>query len=326
MLAFPAVLRDGGLMSNSIRVSIAFVVVSSACGISSSGRTAGGDVAEDPGTALQCSSSLTCSAPSSASKQTICGQIYDLETNAPLAEGPVGTPCTAVTASGACSLAIEAYDAIAFGTNPSSAPPVGHGAIEVDTCGRFRIPDVDVSAIGGPFVGLVVDDATGRGTAGTTVPVAVALPKVAGTASSGVETWIARESTVARWSYSRGPALSEGVFVPIFRAHQVGTAGTDPFELQSGVTVTRGGSVTEGFYFGATALERATVDAAAAATGANGTVLVRNASISEAVVYGGDGGLETGCRWAPHAGMSLPHTVFVQIFRPTNVIGETCAR
>ena len=58
-----------------------------------------------------CSAKLACPAPTDGT-QTICGQIYDFETNQPFAQtGAIGTPCATGATTGPCALGIKAYDA-----------------------------------------------------------------------------------------------------------------------------------------------------------------------------------------------------------------------
>lgn len=306
----------------STRISLVVMVVAAAC--AAPGAMSGDD--DEPGedVRLQCNVPLACPAPSSATKQTICGQLYDLETGAMLRDA-AASACTTIAESGPCSLGIEVYDAISFADNSATTTPLTHGAVEIDGCGRFVIPDIDVNAIG-PFVGLAIDDPANPGPTGSTVTVAIAARKSAGTATDGVEAWVVKESTTTQWTSTGGPALSGGVFVPMFRAHKLGTPDTDPFEPQSGVTFTSLGSTQE-FYFEAETMPRTTVDTAAVATGVNGTVLVSSASIHDGATYSGSGGLDDpdSCRWSIHPGMSQPYIVFVQIFRPLDQVGFQCS-
>ncbi|MCX5748580.1 MAG: hypothetical protein NT062_39530, partial [Proteobacteria bacterium] len=70
-----------------------------------------------------CDATFACPAPTDATTQTICGQLFDLESGSKFrAPGAMGTPCSASTTDGPCSLAIAAYDALAFGSNPQTAP------------------------------------------------------------------------------------------------------------------------------------------------------------------------------------------------------------
>lgn len=92
------------------------------------------------------------------------------------------------------------------------------------------------------------------------------------------------------------------------------------------MTLTKTGNVVPQYYFAAEALDRTTIDTAAVTTGVNGAALIANANPNEGLVYGGTGGLSdpASCRWEPHLGMSLPGIVFIQIFRPLDVIGQQC--
>jgi hypothetical protein len=307
----------------STRISLVAMVVAVAC--ADPGPTSGGD--DDDGTQdvrIQCAAPVACPAPTSATKQSLCGQIYNFENNDKLLGSSSGA-CTATTESGPCALTIKPHDAIAFAQNPAQVAPLAHGSAEIDGCGRFRITDIDTNAIG-PFIALAVDDAAHVGPPGSTVTVAIATPKVAGTATDQLEAWVVKESTTTQWAASGGPALMDGVFVPVFRAHKLGTPETDPFEPQSGVTFTSLNTSLDDYYFGPEAVDRMTIDAAAVATGANGTVLVRGASIQDAVAHSGTGGLSdtTNCRWPRHAGMTSPGVVFIQLFRPTDQVGAQC--
>jgi hypothetical protein len=310
------------MMLVSMRCALLVIVVASACG-GSIAREGGDDGTDAAANAYQCSAPVACPAPSSG-KQTICGQLYDLQTNAKLGDTSVGTACSTTT-TGPCSLAITAYDALAFGQNPASVAPLQTGSVEIDSCGRFRVTDITITGIS-PFVALVIDDAAGRGPTGTTVTTAIATPKIADTATAELEAWIVTQSTTAQWAASGGPALSAGVFVPLFRAHNLGTPDTDPFEPQAGVTVTKNGFPISQFYFEPELLDRTTIAPVATTTGVNGTALIANAMVAEGVAYGGSGGFtDAACRWQPHVGMSLPGVVFVQIFRPLSVVGQQCS-
>jgi hypothetical protein len=81
------------------------------------------------------------------------------------------------------------------------------------------------------------------------------------------------------------------------------------------------------FYFQAAQTTRHDVDTSATVTGANGTALINDASLSfSGLPYDGTGGLTdtVNCKWDTKAGQTLPGVVFIQIFRPINVFGKTC--
>ncbi|HEX2686995.1 MAG TPA: hypothetical protein VHN14_10275, partial [Kofleriaceae bacterium] len=102
-----------------------------------------------------CAARLACPPPA-AGKQTICGQIYDFENDQPFAQaGATGASCAPGATTGPCSLAIKAYDAVAFAMTGGGA--LTTGAVYVDDCGRYRVPDIAQPI--GPFVALAIDDA-----------------------------------------------------------------------------------------------------------------------------------------------------------------------
>lgn len=256
-------------------------------------------------------------------KQTICGQIYDLETGEPFADpGATCARCAAPADTGPCSIGVRAFDAIQFGTNPQTATPLEVGDTYVDDCGRYKLENVTPPS--GPFVGLGLDDAT-AGPGGTTVAVGVATPTAPGTATQELDAFVVSAAATTGWTESGGPSIADGMFVAVFRAMR---AGQTP---QAGVTITRNGAAIpdDDSYFVATEATRTTIDPLATETGANGTAIVEPASIAEgATAYGADPGpLPAGCAWEQHAGVALPGIVFVQVFRPLDSgAGEVCPR
>lgn len=266
-----------------------------------------------------CNAPIACPAPA-AGKQTICGQLFDFETNQPFAAaGAMGTRCTGTATSGPCALGIRAFDAIAFGTNPATAVPLAVGETYLDDCGRYRLKDITVPA--GPFIGLGIDDANMAmaGPAGVTNAIGIATAKTPDMATRGFEGFIAAKTTTDAWAASGGPPLSGGVYALVFRAHKTGT------DNQAGITMTRAGSPAPAndFYFTPAQTSRTTVDPSANVTGQNGTALVINASVAEALAYSG-AGLPAECTYTTHAGASLPNILFIQVVRPINAIGMTC--
>ena len=280
---------------------------------------------------IPCGQPISCPAGSDSSKQTICGQLYDLETGAPFADaGAGGAPCSGPpAAAGPCALQLTAYDAVQFGMNPMTAIPLTVGNAYVDTCGRFRL--TDVSTPGGPYIGIGIDDASAgnMGPAGVTNAVGIAVPKFGGSATKDVEGFIVKQSTTQAWEASGGPALANGIYVGLFRAHCTGAGCTgDAFAPQPGVSFTKSGTAIPSLdsYFVATDTMRTTIDPTATATGANGTGLLDMVSVNDGFVYSGTGGITdtTDCRWQTAAAAALPNIVFVQVFRKQNQIGKTC--
>ena len=276
-----------------------------------------------------CSAPFACPTPSSGTKQTICGQLYDLETNQPFAAPQAsGAKCGTPTSSGPCALMIQAYDAIAFGMDPMTAQPLTNGGVEIDDCGRYRVKDIDIPS--GPFIGLGIDDAntTNMGPMGVTNTTGVATPKSGGAVTKDLEAWIVKASTTTSWQTTGGPPLSGGIYVAIFRTHKLGNG--DPLANQAGVSITKSGSTSPAndYYFVSTETNHTNIDAAATATGVNGTGLFTNASVNDNLVYSGVGGIAdtVNCKWETHAAASLPFIVFLQVYRPQNQIGKTCSQ
>lgn len=258
---------------------------------------------------------FACEQPAQG-KQTICGQLHDLETGMPFTDGKATcTPCAATTATGVCSLGLRALDAIKFAQNPQDPGAIlTTDAIVLDDCGRFKIPNITLPT--NPFVGIGIDDAAPgmAGPPGTTNAIGMATPAVANQALKDFEAFVAPTSTTDAWDVD-GPPVSGGIFVAIFRAMREGQAN------QAGVTILKGASPisADDFYFAGAA--RTAIDPGATSTSANGTALVTNAALEG---YLGAGGLPAECVYEGHAGVSIPNVLFIQIFRPTDASGQTC--
>jgi hypothetical protein len=208
--------------------------------------------------------------------------------------------------------------------SPATAPPLTTGALYLDDCGRYRVPEIAQPT--GPFVALAIDDAdlTKAGPSGTTNAVGFATPKGMNLATKDFEAFIVRAATYAGWT--GGPSLAAGIYAPVYRGHRAGT------DLATGVTFTFGPmasppptmtDASRDFYFTAGSTNRTSLDGNAGATTTNGTVLVSGANLGE--LYSGQGGgLPAECRWDIHAGAAIAGAVFIQIFRPTNAPGLSC--
>jgi len=277
-----------------------------------------------------CTGAFSCPTPA-AGKQTICGQLYDAETNNKFQGAATGAACGSGDTTGPCALAINAYDAIAFGMNPTGATPLANGGVYIDDCGRFRV--TSVAQPSSPYIGLGFDDANAAnmGPNGETNTTGVAVNAQPDTATQNVEAWIVKKSTTDGWTSSGGPPVSGGIYVAIYRTHKCDATGTctgDAFANQSGVTITKSGSTlpNNDYYFTAAETGRTTIDGATNATGSNGTGLLTGASVNDLLVYSGTGGITdtTNCKWESHAAASLANIVFFQIYRPQNQIGHTC--
>ena len=268
-----------------------------------------------------CAVPLACPAPTDG-KQTICGQLFDFETNTPFAlPGATGKACTAPAATGPCGVGLRAYDAVAFAMNPMTAP-LSTGQVIIDDCGRYQVPEIPVPATG--FIALGLDDGM-AGPGGQTNATGVAAPAAMNTATRDLDAFIVPATTTTAWATSGGPTIASGYYVPVFRGHKTGS------DLVAGVTVTFGPmsapppastDTNRDFYFASDATTRNTLSATAAATGVNGTALFGGANLGE--LYSGAGALPAECRWDIHAGASTPGVVFIQVFRPINNGSSTC--
>jgi hypothetical protein len=270
-----------------------------------------------------CGAKLPCPTPTDG-RQTICGQIYDFETDEPFAQpDATGAPCAAGATSGPCTLGIKAFDAAAFVGNPTGTPPLATDPVFIDDCGRYRVSEIAQPA--GPFVALAIDDAV-MGPGGTTNAVGIATAKNPNSATKDFDAFIVRSATTTRWGAT--PPLASGIYAPIYRGHHTGR------DLASGVTFTFAPAMPQtyptmtdtnrDFYFTGCPTNRTALDPAASTTSTNGTALVSGANLNE--VYAGAGGLSPAsqCIWEVHPGAAIPGVVFIQIFRPTNAPGQTC--
>lgn len=277
----------------------------------------------DPGTGVTtcvgtgaggCSARLACPV-GTGGKQTICGQIFDFETGQPFAaSSATGAQCGTGATAGPCALGFKTYDAVAFAQSGGAGGALTTGAVYIDDCGRFRIPDVSQPAAA-PVIALGVDDIAAPGPTGLTNAVGVTTTAIANGASRDVEAFVVKPSTTAGWS---GTSLATGIFALVFHNSLAGSA------LAAGVTMTRNGAAGDTahtFYFGPAAANRMTLDSNARATGVNGTALYNIVNPMLTDMYSGTGGLPSGCNWEAHGGVALPGLVFVQTFRPT---GSTC--
>lgn len=280
-----------------------------------------------------CNAPFACPTPTEANRLTICGQLYDFETNAKLqgtdASGAACDPAMPAT-SGPCALAMNAFDAVSFATNPATASPLPNEGIYIDDCGRYRFTNIDTNGTS-PFIGLGIDDAgMQNGPAGTTVTVGVATPKTSPVVRD-FEAYTVKAATVQGWTTSGGtgaPSLAEGFYVASYRRHKL-AAGVDRHARQDGVQFAKSDApltdLGEDWYFTASSVDHMTLDPALGVTGMSGTVLVENRSVAEGAAFGGIGGLGTGCEWEPHVAANIPGVVFIQLYRKVDMTPGSCA-
>jgi hypothetical protein len=270
-----------------------------------------------------CGAALACPQPS-AGKQTICGQIFDFETGDGLAAATAsGTRCDPATpaTTGPCAVRITAYDAVAFSSNPNDPNArLAVGDNYLDDCGRYRLTDVTPPPAT-PFIALGMDDIdpTKAGPMGVTNAAGIATGRAPDMATKDVELFAVSGATSAKWQSTGGPPINGGIYAMVFRAKRA------PSKLpQADVTVIKSGAPTPGtdHYFVDTDVTRERIDATAIVTGANGTALVTNATLSD--VYTGTSALPAECRWSVHVAATVPFVVFVQVARPVNQPNMTC--
>jgi hypothetical protein len=251
-----------------------------------------------------CSADIPC--PSAVNgKVTLCGRLYDLETNQKLeAAAPTAQQCGSGGASdGPCELGVEVYDAINFAQNPGGAAPLNHMAVYIDDCGRYKIEGITPPS--STFMGIGVDDASGG--ADNHKLTGVALPAAANQTINGFTTYSETNATDTSWSTqaSQNPGFAaEGVYVGIFLHAGAPVAG---------VTLKASGSTdpTNDFYFNDASNDtRTTLDGTLDATGQNGTGLMIN--IAGLAQMTGTGAETSGCIWPTDQGASIPGVVFVQ--------------
>lgn len=272
-----------------------------------------------------CSTPLAGCTTAAANTMTVCGRLYDIEDDTAI--GLTSTDTSMCPAggedTGACSLQVLPFDAIAFSTNPTGTPPLTSSELYLDHCGRFRIKDIEPA--GAPFIGLGVRNHPSHDTGNKLT--GVAFPTSAGPSGgtkADVVAYTTRGSTDTAWATSSGlgGSLAQmGVYVNIYR--DSGTPA-DPLagNLAAGVQILRGGSPipSNDYYFADADSARTEVDAGLTETGANGSGLVLGLP-SLAPFTGSMGPLPGGCQWYSANGASIPNVVFVQIHTP---VGTGC--
>ena len=264
-----------------------------------------------------CSAELPCMAPS-AGKLTLCGRLYDTETDQVIAApGATGAPCNpaAPTADGPCSLSVKFYDALVFQMDPQNATPLVPASLLVDDCGRYQVRDLPETSFG--FVGAGVDDAMGQTDRHHLTGVATADAQAK--PARGFRLYATRKTTEQAWTTAGTPAggafATQGVLAMVYRHRGMPVAG---------VSARRGGNVipSDDFYFTDAAATRTTVDRTPTMTGANGTALVINSA--SPAPHDGVGGEPAGCRWPSALAATIPGVVFVQLKDAESTTGGPC--
>lgn len=266
-----------------------------------------------------CTGPIACPAPS-ANRITICGQLYDSQTDQPIAApGATGAACPGTpTADGPCSLRIQFFDALEFAMNPATATPrLPAGGLTVDDCGRYRAVDLPQAGFG--FMGVAVDDAVGA--TDRYRQTGVALANEAALPARGFRAYATRITTDMAWSTTAGLTgatfATRGVLAAIF------TYGGAPV---SGVTLTRGGgtATADDYYFSDSNAQRTTVDAARNVTGNNGTALVVDTVNAGVTDHSGMGAEPASCQWPSSLAAAIPNVVFMQVKAAEMSVGVAC--
>lgn len=279
-----------------------------------------------------CGGTFLCPAPNDG-KVTICGQLINVEDNTVIqGANPTGALCDPAnpTADGPCSLKVSFYDAVAFAGNPDTAMPLPSGTVDIDDCGRYRGPSIDVPGTA-PYIGVAVEAADSGNTLWKRTGVAVEVAP--NFLESKARTYAVRKTTIDMWSSSAGVAYNfwdRGVYVPLFMSGVPVIDRDDPAnnvpKRVAGVTITSAGNpdASRDFYFSDTDPNMATtVDSALNATGANGVGLMVD---SDLVMHSGTGGEPGGCVWPSNLADAVPKVAFIQerIAELSGMPGEPC--
>ena len=264
-----------------------------------------------------CAAELPCMPPTSG-RLTLCGRLYDTETDQVIAAaGATGVPCNpaAPTADGPCSLKVQFFDALAFQMDPVNATPLVPASLLVDDCGRYQVRDLPGTSFG--FIGAGVDD--GMGVADSHILTGVATAEALAAPARGFRLYATRKTTDTSWTTAAtlgSPRFAaQGVLAMVFHHRGAPVAG---------VVARRGGNVipADDYYFTDATASRTALDKTKIMTGDNGTALVINSSAPTA--HDGQGGEPAGCKWPATLAATIPGVVFVQVKDAESTGGGPC--
>lgn len=279
------------------------------------------------GTGGGCGEEIKCG-PHTGGRVSLCGRIWDTETETPLPEDmAISTnrcdPANPTT-SGPCSLRLRFFDALDFAMNPQGAMPiVPPDGVYVDGCGRYRGLNMTPATFG--FMGIAVDDAPGITPTTPHRLTGVATTNTFGNPGQRFHAYATRSSTDTTWTTGAGLAGSSfaerGVLAIVFTYNGM---------PRSGVQVRRNGSPTpsgDDFYFSdtmptANPARSMVGPSSQTTTGANGTVLVINSNTP--IAHDGIGAEPSGCVWPSNLAASIPGVVFMQIKDAETPAGAAC--
>jgi hypothetical protein len=253
----------------------------------------------DDGALPACGQPLPCPV-ASGSTTTICGQLYDLESDDRLgATEGAATRCDPfqVGESGPCSYKLELYDALAFSMGSTTQLRYEADDLVYDSCGRFRVTGL---AAGGS--GLTAIAARGEVASGIT------LRATAGGTYADQRVYTVTRATNTSWSeqLGRDNIAWNGVYVSI---HMV----PPTFEPVAGVAlIGSAGGQNANFYFADTSPTlRSTIEPTLNATGPNGTALLLDQPTLGTFSSSG-GALPGNCSWNTIQGGNIPGVYLVQ--------------
>jgi hypothetical protein len=258
------------------------------------------DASDGPPGLPACGQPLPCPA-AAGTAATICGQLYDLESDDPLgATEGAATRCDPfqLIEAGPCSLKLELYDAINFANGSTTQLDYTPDDLVYDSCGRFRVTGLTPGGSG-------ITAVAARGEISSAIHVRVAA---AGT-STDQRLYTVSSTTNAAWSKQLGrkDLRSTGVYVSI---HVVPPS----FAPVEGVTLTgtAGGNSTN-FYFDDTdPRQRSSLGPTIqATTGPNGTAILLDQPALGTFTSSG-GTLPEGCNWNTVQGGTVPGAYLVQ--------------
>lgn len=261
------------------------------------------DAGSDADVSDACAQSTTCP-PAAVDKVTVCGRLYDVETETEIrAAVPKHAACGsgAEAEDGPCELSMLFYDATAFAMNPGATAPLAVQALELDDCGRYVAENVDLPAFG--FLAVAVDDAaTAPDDHRLTVE---SFPVTSGQRRENQKSYVVRRSTDLGWSADAGLGVS--TFVDLGALMSIFLHGTSPV---AGVTVTSDGSARAGddYYFTDTDSNLRADVTATGPTQANGAALLLNSAL---VDHSGLGGEPPGCVWPSAPAVTVPGVLWM---------------
>jgi hypothetical protein len=258
---------------------------------------------------FDCSPVLSCPLPQTG-KSCISGKLIAAGSGMQLrAQFNVGLACGNGAIGGPCDLTLTPYDALQYVINPGATPPLSRASSTLDGCGRFRF--VDITPPGSGNIAVAAEDA-GAAPGSAVHVLTVTFHSLGSTQRIEDVTAVATLlDTVTQWTQSAGSPFGASSFSDV---GAMLLSFRDSGFPRSGVTVVENGSPfpTRDYYFSDTSLlERLQVDSLLSSTGANGSALYVNGTLTN---YSGAGGEPLGCSWPSVIATTIAGTiVFVEI-------------